>query len=56
MENQQPGYYFFVDWKKVKTWDDMKVILAALELRFLKGTAQFEMVKEYLLYEEDKDA
>ena len=49
------GYYFFVDWDKVKTWEDMKQILKALELRFLKGTAQFEMVKEYLIYREEKE-
>jgi hypothetical protein len=49
------GYYFFVDWDKIKTFEDLKNIIQALELRFLKGTAQYELVKKYLDFQKEDE-
>ena len=47
------GAYHFIDWSKVKTLNDMKVIFTAIGFYFVKGTPSYELVKKYLTTKED---
>lgn len=42
------GGYAFVDWDTIKTLDDMKQLLQAVGIAFVRGAPNYEMAKRFL--------